>query len=524
VTPTCPRRPTLPALLLLLPLLFGGCEGLLPERDPAPSSERRAGIPAQTPLAEAGFDSLTSHEALLAFLDRLDRSSPRVTLRELGTSPGERTIPYLEVSLGTFGADRERRTLVLVYAQQHGNEPSGKEGVLELALELARGDHDDLLEGVDLLLVPQVNPDGAEAHRRANDLGTDLNRSHLVLEGPEVEALRALFHRWEPEVAVDAHEYYPWSDPWLERGWLRLWDLQVGLPTNLNTDPGILRLAEGAALPRILETLRDQGFTAHNYVVGTPERLRWSTTNPNDGRQGFALLHTLSLIYEGKRSEPLATGMERRAGAQRLGLEALLRFAAEEGPEIRRVVRGARERAISGEIGRVVLAMDRTRASAPLRIPVEAVTGGADGEWLVGDTVEAVIEGWYPGVREVSATSLPWGYLVPASEEGLIDLLRRHGVAVGTLELDEEFSVERLRIDGFRTVLLDSEQDLPVVSSTRGRHAARRGDALVLTAQLRGLLAAVLLEPGSMHGAHTYEAFRHLAREGAYPVLRVERP
>ncbi len=521
-----PRRPrpvTLP-VLLFLPFLFGGCDGIIPGRDSGPPSERRTGLPAQTPLAEAQFDSLTSHEALLAFLDRLDGTSPRITLRELGTSPGGRTIPYLEVSLGTFGGDRDNRTLVLVYAQQHGNEPSGKEGVLELALELARGDHDDILEGVDLLLVPQVNPDGAEVHRRTNDLGTDLNRSHLVLDGPEVEALRTLFHRWEPEVAVDVHEYDPWSDAWLEEGWLRLWDLQVGLPTNLNTDPGILRLAEEAVLPRILRALEAEGFTAHNYVVGTPERLRWSTTNPNDGRQGFALLHTLSLIYEGKRSEPLAAEMERRAQAQRLGLVALLGFAHEEGAGIRRVVRAARERAIAGETRRLVLAMDRTRASSPLRIPVEAVHRGDDGAWVVGDTVEAVIDGWYPGVREVSAAELPWGYLVPASEEGLIDLLRRHGVAVGTLELDEAFAVERLRIEGFRTVLLDSEQTLPVVSGTRGRHTASRGDVLVLTAQLRGVLAAVLLEPGSMHGALTYEAFRHLAREGPYPVMRVERP
>lgn len=520
-------------LLFLLPVVPSLAALTACGSDPAPGPGVRSspGLPATSPLEAAGFDTLTSHETLLAFLEAMDRESPRVTLQELGTSVGGRTLPYLEISLGEFGRDRRavgqgsgpggERLMVLVYAQQHGNEPSGKEGALALALELARGDHDDILERVDVLLVPQVNPDGGEVHRRVNDAGVDLNRSHLLLDGVEVAALRDLFHRWEPEVAVDVHEYYPWSDAWLEAGWLRLWDVQIGLPTNLNTAPEIRRLAEEAALPRLVGALEAEGFTGHNYVVGSPAQLRWSTTNPNDGRQGLALLHTLSFIFEGKRSEPLATDMARRAETQRVAMEALLRFAADEADEIRRAVHGAREAAVNGDLRRVVLTMGREQGDAPLRMPVESVAPDGQGGWIVGDTVTAVVENWFPRVVERSATELPSAYLVPASEPGLIDLLRRHHVELNVLERGERLEVDMLRITGFDRVVLDGPQDIARVTRSRVSHEARPGDVLVRTDQLRGLLVGVLLEPASMHGALHYEAFRHLAVEGPYPVLRI---
>lgn len=520
----------LATFLLLLPAVSGltACGG-----DPAPGPGSRSApeLPAVPPLAAAGFDTLTSHASLMAFLEALDRGSPRVTLQELGTSVGGRTLPYLEISLGEFGRGRRadgqgsgsggERLMVLIYAQQHGNEPSGKEGALALALELARGDHDDLLERLDVLLVPQVNPDGGDVHRRVNDAGVDLNRSHLILDGAEVEALRALFHRWEPEVAVDVHEYYPWSEAWLEAGWLRLWDVQIGLPTNLNTAPEILRLAENTVLPRLVGALEAGGFTGHNYVVGSPAQLRWSTTNPNDGRQGLALLHTLSFIFEGKRSEPLATDMGRRSEAQRVAMEALLRFAADEADQVRRAVHGAREAAVRGDLGRVVLTMGREQDDAPLRIPVESVAPDGEGGWIVGDTVTAVVQNWFPRVVERSATDLPAAYLVPATEAGLLDLLRRHHVELNVLERGERLEADLLRITGFDRVVLDGPQDIARVTRSRSSHEARPGDVLVRTDQLRGLLVGILLEPASMHGALHYEAFRHLAVEGPYPVLRI---
>jgi hypothetical protein len=456
----------------------------------------------------------------MGFVEALGHGSPRIRARTLGASVDGREIPYLEVSLGEFGADRDGKVLALLYAQQHGNEPSGKEAALAFALELARGDHDELLRHVDLLLVPQLNPDGGEADRRRTAAGVDLNRSHLILDGIEVEHLRELFHRWEPEVTADLHQYDPWSGSWLERGWLRLFDVQIGVPTNLNTDPVIRELAERGFLPAAVQALEARGFTGHNYIVGTPGSLRWSTTDVNDGRQGFAILNTLSFIFEGKRSAPPAADIERRAEAQRVAMEALLRFAAEHRDEVLRTVRGARERLAAGELDEFVLTMGRAPGEDPLEIPVESVRE-VGGEWVVGDTVTAVIPDFLPEVVARKVVPLPDAYLVPGEEGGILDLLRRHAVETLPLSGGEEMDVEMVRITGWVSEDLEGPVRLPVVEAERRRITGRSTDVLVPTRQLRGLLVATALEPESMHGLLRYEDFAHLAREGPYPVARV---
>jgi hypothetical protein len=506
------RSFAVPKTLLAGALLVAGCT--TEEATPA------ADLPDRTPLEAVEWTQLTPHAEMMEFLDAVASASPNIELRSMGSSVEGRDLPYLQVSSGAFGEDRNARTMVLIFASQHGNEPSGKEASLELVLELARGDHDDILEEVDLLLVPQVNPDGGERHQRTNAEGVDLNRSHLILNGPEVEALRELFHEWEPEVAVDVHEYFPWSDAWLERGWLRLFDVQIGLATNLNTPAPIRAASEERFLSRIVQELEEDGFTAHNYIVGSPDGLRWSTTNINDGRQGFAILHTLSFIYEGKRDQEPAGNIRRRAAGQRAAMESLLRFAAEEGDEIRRTVRQSRERARAGGIETFHLTMGRDHGDGPLEIPVEQVVQEGD-EWVVQDTATAVIEEWRPEVTQGRNTALPEGYLIPGTLPEVIRLLERHRVRLEVLDEGSELQVERLTIEGFSLEELENPTPIPDVIRQAEAYTAGEGDVFVPTAQLRGLMVATALEPESMHALLGTDEFGDLAQEGPYPILRV---
>lgn len=524
-----PRLNRLLLPLLLLPaLLLAACQDES-ERGTVGTEPLEAAVadpdllPRDTPQRGSGTEDLTTHQDILAFVDALAAGSSRIERGTLGQSVEGREIPYLRISAGEFGADRDNRTLALIFALQHGNEHSGLEGTLEMALELARGDHDELLAHTDLLVVPSVNPDGADRYQRRNAADVDLNRSHLILDGVEVEALRELFHRWEPEVTLDIHEYFPWSGAWLDRGWIRLFDLQIGLATNLNTDPAIQTLAEDAFLPRAIATLEGAGFTSHNYIVGSPDGLRWSTTNINDGRQGFAILHTLSLIYEGRRERESGERIRHRAEAQRLGIETFLRFLADDGDRVRETVRDVRRRAEAGEIREVVLTMGREHGDGPLVIPVEQAEE-VNGEWVVVDTVQARIDAFRPRVTRGRVAELPEAYLIPASQGEVVALLRRHRVEMEEPAVGTELRVERLRIEGFTVEELENPTRIPDVSRTPETIRTEPGDVLIPTAQLRGVLVATALEPESMHGLWRYDAFAHLGREGEVPILRVVAP
>jgi hypothetical protein len=483
-----------------------------------------AALPAQqTPLERADHARLTSHAELVAFVDSVASGDPRITVRTLGHSLEGRRIPYLEISEGELGSARGEKPIVLVFAQQHGNEPSGMEAALSLLRDVATGRHDDLLRSLDLLLVPQVNPDGGERHLRQNAAGVDLNRSHLVLDGHEVRLLRELFHAWEPEVAVDVHEYQPWSGAWLQHGYIRLFDEQYGTPTNLNVAEPIRRLANEHFLPHVDRFLAQRGFTHHEYIIGSPELIRYSTSDINDGRQGFAILGTFGLILEGKRSREEAGRLERRTEGQRAALEGLLTFVAENREEVLGAVRETRSALRERRMQPFVAAMTRARGSTPLEIPVETVREGPAGWERTGDTITAAIAAYYPIVSPERTVDLPEAYLVPGEMAPVIELLHMHRVEVLPLAPGRELEVERYVLGEREEVdLVETTVTLPPVEIRRERYRTRAGDVYVPVGQLRGMLVAIALEPESMHGLHRYPAFSDLLMGGdRYPILRI---
>ena len=94
-------------------------------------------------------------------------ANPVVTTREvIGTSVNGR--PIVAIHRAREGADD--RT-VLVIGSIHGDERAGLRVVRKLR------NRDRLPAGLDLWLVPTVNPDGTAADRRTNAHGVDLNRN-----------------------------------------------------------------------------------------------------------------------------------------------------------------------------------------------------------------------------------------------------------------------------------------------------------------------------------------------------------
>jgi murein peptide amidase A len=121
---------------------------------------------------------------------------------------GRRIVAY---ELGDPAAARK----VLVVGCLHGNECAGIEVVNRLR-RLGR------LEGVDLWLVPDANPDGHRAGTRGNAHGVDLNRNFPYrwkrLRGalysgprpasePETRALMGLIRRLRPAVTIWFHQH-----------------------------------------------------------------------------------------------------------------------------------------------------------------------------------------------------------------------------------------------------------------------------------------------------------------------------
>jgi hypothetical protein len=123
----------------------------------------------------------------------------RARLEEIGRSVEGRPIHLLTVGTG------ERR--VLLWSQMHGDEPSATPALLDLADHLLTGPEGrPVLDALTLLMVPMLNPDGAERVARRNAQGIDVNRDALSLATPEGRLLKEIRDRHRPLLGFNLHD------------------------------------------------------------------------------------------------------------------------------------------------------------------------------------------------------------------------------------------------------------------------------------------------------------------------------
>ncbi len=470
--------------------------------------------------------ALTSHDEMLSRLKKMDASSPIVSMAVIGKTVQGREIPALFFSKGEFALRREQKPIVLVFCQQHGDEASGKEAALMLAADLLRGGK-DILDHLDLILVPSLNPDGSELRQRRNANGRDLNRNHVLLSEPETLALHHLFQEWFPEITLDVHEYGAVSKWWVGQGAIKNADEMLGWLSNLNIDAAIRAFSQDVFYPAMREKVAADGFILFPYLVGSPEendRLRYSTTDIDDGRQGLGIYNTLSFILEGKRYGSVDNMLARRSATQLSAMKAFLRIAAEKGGEILAMVRPSRARLLQevapGERAFVRMDYYPDPASPSVAFPVFNLE-----EW------KAETRAWknfQPLVKVKKSVRVPIAYVVPGEEARLIELLQRHQVRLFRLAAPAEATVEQYRIL-HAAARIEEEDPLPEFDMEResGRVTLAAGDVVVFLNQRARLLLPLLLEPESSWGIMTDTGevpslFGDYAREGkTYPILRL---
>lgn len=261
-----------------------------------------SGLPeARFPADPRQITATLSPDELASFLKSVAKPG-FITVTEEGRSPGGR--PVLLVRLNRGG--EQARFRVLFYAQQHGDEVSGKDALAYLVRAIAERP-ERLPEDVDLYLMPMLNPDGAAAYRRSNGAGADLNRDHLLQSQPEVQAFHRVARRVMPHLAADLHEFTRDGEAHARRGWER-WPLITMDPANHPLIPASLREEGGAWVDSAGPVLARAGHRFDRYTLGgapPDDEIRPSTLEADDARNGLGSQGALSFIIE--------VGVRRRA-------------------------------------------------------------------------------------------------------------------------------------------------------------------------------------------------------------------
>lgn len=127
------------------------------------------------------------------------------TTRTVGTSAEGRSILMYTVGNGSVK--------VLLWSQMHGDEPTATMALMDLLSFFTDApDHpvvQTIRQNLTLLMIPMINPDGAERFQRRTAQFVDMNRDALRLATPEAQLLKNIRDRYEPEFGFNLHDQDP---------------------------------------------------------------------------------------------------------------------------------------------------------------------------------------------------------------------------------------------------------------------------------------------------------------------------
>lgn len=239
---------------------------------------------------------LATYEEMVSYLHKQLEKQEHMELEVIGQSMKGR-----DLYLVKYITNPENPT-ILFLTQQHGNEQLTTEGALEFIKHLGTGKTKGVLDNVNILVVPMLNPDGAmgdvdfslddyvakgDRHlTRYNAVGADINRDHIDKIHPETQALHNnVLSKYDIDYMIDLHHQGAFSE--------RDGELVSGSilhPTTPNVDPEVLHKSKqlGAV---VFDTIDPTGW-GHlgKYVGGSAETI---------ARNGIAVQYDIStLLFE----------------------------------------------------------------------------------------------------------------------------------------------------------------------------------------------------------------------------------
>lgn len=93
---------------------------------------------------------------------------------------------------------------ILMWSQMHGNESTTTRGLLIWLEKYLQ--YPTYQEELSLLIIPQLNPDGADKYTRANGKGIDLNRDALIQSQSEIKVLMRIVEEFRPHYNLNLHD------------------------------------------------------------------------------------------------------------------------------------------------------------------------------------------------------------------------------------------------------------------------------------------------------------------------------
>jgi hypothetical protein len=456
-----------------------------------------------TPAFAAEKQDFTSQDELMAFLRDLSGRAASMRLDASARSQQGRELPVLLFSRDQNALGDGSKPVVLIIGQQHGNEPAGGEAALVLAQRLGTGDLANLLDAIDVIVVPRANPDGADGFVRGLANGIDPNRDHTLLRTPEIRTIGALFVRYKPQLVLDCHEFTV-AGRWVTKvGGVQRIDAMIQYAAVPNLPPSLARAEAELFLPAILAAFDANGLTHDWYHTTNGSRVdspvAMGGIGPDTGRNVAGLRNAVSFLLETRGVGLGRAHLARRVQTHVVAAVAILQLAAKDPGSLMALSQRAATEA-STSITPLVIAARQHPELREMKFldPKTGADKPVTVTWLSALDIEVT------GTRQRSA-----GYLVSHDAAQAIETLNRAGLVVHVITQPGTIGGDHYRATEITTGAKEDGRgdDTGAGAIVKGTYVLEPADIAIapndlfvpLDQPLAGL-AAALLEPESDAG------------------------
>ncbi len=458
---------------------------------------------------------MTNNPDMHRYLKKIaDENSDIMKMEIVGQSLEGVDLPMLTFTTAGDKDSEEFKAKPTVWLQGHvhGNEPAGGESMLVMANELANGVlGDQVLDKINVIVYPRINPDGAQYFQRQTALRLDANRDHLKLDLPETRVLHEAMNQFNPEVVVDAHEYGLSNSTYKQfgdEGSIKYHDILLLAGKNLNIPSQIRKQSDELFAKNVFSTLDDKGYSNREYFTNGVKNgqvtLNEGGMEARIGRNANGLQPSFSFLVE---SRGIGIGKEnfvRRVAAQVETHSSILRTTAENADQVKMMVKDARDEIVAkgktySEDDKLILRSDRKKAKDQTLEVVDVATG----------TVKEVPVKYNSSTDGVATLERirPTAYILPPAYHDIVAKLETQGITVNKTRNAQELVVESYVITDKKVdtnyyeghMLVDIEADL-----SKKKVFFPAGSYVVDMAQPTANLAALSLEPESVDGYVTF--------------------
>ncbi|SFE03750.1 M14 family metallocarboxypeptidase [Nitrosomonas sp. Nm166] len=462
--------------------------------------------PLATPLETAHYTRISTSAEISAFMHALADRHPTLARVELiGDSVQGRPIEVIRLT-APHAEGATQRLKVMVIGSLHGAaEPAGGEALLVIARGLLTGDLRPLLDHLDVILLPNANPDGRDLMRRSNANGVNINTDFVLLSQPETRLLKKAVDRYAPDALLDSHESAVLKRETLAKdGYLTDFDAQFEISNNPAVPAALRDYALNTFLPALTARVSADGLTAHRYlgeIVSIKQPITNGGLTLRNFRNTAGMTGALSMLVETKLDSredtfPTYRNIAVRVGRQLLCIRSFLSLVHERRTEIRAQTAAARAM-LHSEPLILFAGFEVDRDNPKVWIPMRRL-----------DTRELEKLEFRDHRKQVNADEVayPPMLVITHHQDVIRPVLERHHVNHWRVLQSITAEVIAIHVKGRSNIVERAE----LLAEIRKSISVKPGDLFIDLAQSNGRQAALLLDPRSTSSIFRYPEFAKL--------------